>query len=56
MRVEAWADCGVAGLVEDDIVQLDRVGYFRVDCAYAVGGRAVLFNIPTGRGSSLGDR
>lgn len=52
-RVEAWADCGVAGLVEDDIVQFDRVGYFRVDRAYTGGGRAVLFNIPTGKGSSF---
>ncbi|PKY00598.1 glutamyl-tRNA synthetase [Aspergillus campestris IBT 28561] len=56
VRVEAWADCGVAGLVEDDIVQLDRVGYFRVDCAYKFGGRTVLFNIPAGKGSSLGGR
>ncbi|PLN80554.1 glutamyl-tRNA synthetase [Aspergillus taichungensis] len=53
VRVEAWADCGVAGFVEDDIVQLDRVGYFRVDCAYNSGGRAVLFDIPTGKSSSF---
>lgn len=46
---EAWADCNVASLAEGDVIQFDRIGYFRVDQAYQTSGRAVLFRIPDGR-------
>ncbi|TQV95455.1 glutamyl-tRNA synthetase [Cordyceps javanica] len=44
------ADC--EGLVEGDIIQLERKGYFRVDKAIGKGpdGKAVMFKIPTGTG------
>ncbi|KAL1955191.1 hypothetical protein VTO42DRAFT_8956 [Malbranchea cinnamomea] len=48
-RSEAWADCNVANLAENDIIQFERKGYFRVDRAYKDGQPAVLFNIPTGK-------
>ncbi|KAE8142363.1 hypothetical protein BDV38DRAFT_268059 [Aspergillus pseudotamarii] len=48
---EAWADCNVSRLAEDDIIQFDRIGYFRVDRAYRGGDAVVLFNIPTGKGT-----
>lgn len=48
-RSEALADCNVSSLVEDDIIQFERKGYFRVDRAYKEGQPAILFNIPTGK-------
>jgi glutamyl-tRNA synthetase len=48
---EAWADCNVPSLSEDDIMQFDRIGYYRVDRAYRDQKPAVFFNIPTGKGS-----
>ena len=48
-RSETLADCNVAELKEDDIVQVERKGYFRVDRAFQHGKPAVLFNIPTGK-------
>ncbi|KAI9675850.1 MAG: hypothetical protein M1829_003276 [Trizodia sp. TS-e1964] len=48
-RTEALADCNVAELKVDDIIQFERVGYYRVDRAYQDGKPAVLFNIPTGK-------
>ena len=48
---EVWADCNVAQLSQDDIIQFDRTGYFRVDQAYRDGQPAVMFNIPTGKGA-----
>lgn len=45
---EAWADCNVASLAQDDIIQFDRIGFFRVDRAYQ-DEPAVLFSIPTGK-------
>ena len=48
-RTEALADCNVADLKADDIIQFERKGYFRVDRAFKHGEPAVLFNIPTGR-------
>ncbi len=48
-RTEALADCNVAELKENDILQVERKGYFRVDRAFIHGKPAVLFNIPTGK-------
>ncbi|KAL1852441.1 hypothetical protein Daus18300_012200 [Diaporthe australafricana] len=51
---EAWCDENVASLKRDDIVQLERRGYYRVDkglADYKEGEekKVVLFNIPTGK-------
>ena len=48
-RIEAWADCNVAELRQNDVLQLDRRGYYRVDRPFAHGRPAALFKIPTGR-------
>jgi len=48
-RTEAWADCNVADLVQDDIIQFDRIGFFRVDRAFSNNQPAILFYIPTGK-------
>lgn len=48
-RSEALADCNVANLQKDDVIQFERKGYFRVDRAFQHGKPAVLFNIPTGK-------
>lgn len=50
-RVAAVADCNVAELKVNDIIQFERKGYYRVDKAFAQGQPAVLFNIPTGKAS-----
>lgn len=50
-RNEAWADCNVTSLVRDDIIQFDRVGYFRVDQVYQEDKPAVFFRIPAGKGA-----
>jgi glutamyl-tRNA synthetase len=44
------ADCNVAELKEDDIMQFDRKGFYRVDKAFKNGEPAVFFQIPTGKG------
>ena len=49
IRTEARADCNVAGLKVDDVIQFDRKGYYRVDRAYTKGQSAVFFEIPTGK-------
>ena len=49
-RTDGLADCNVADLKEDDIIQFERKGYFRVDKASRLGQPAVLFAIPTGKG------
>jgi glutamyl-tRNA synthetase len=46
---KAVADCNVAELKVDDIIQFDRKGYFRIDKAFAHGEPVVAFNIPTGK-------
>ncbi|KAI0123302.1 tRNA synthetases class I, catalytic domain-containing protein [Xylariales sp. AK1849] len=47
---EAWCDEGVRNLKEDDIIQLERRGYYRVDKAVSKAeGNIVLFAIPTGK-------
>lgn len=57
--VDAWCDAGVGELKADDIIQLERRGFFRVDKglkdwkegeAGEKGPRVVLFAIPTGKG------
>lgn len=57
--VDAWCDAGVGELKADDIIQLERRGFYRVDKglgdwkegeAGEKGPRVVLFNIPTGKG------
>ncbi|KAF2858599.1 glutamyl-tRNA synthetase-like protein [Piedraia hortae CBS 480.64] len=48
-KTEAWADSNVAGLKEDDIVQFDRKGFFRIDKALHHGESVIAFQIPTGR-------
>ncbi len=47
---EALCDANLAGAKENDILQLERKGYFRVDKALGGGpqGKAVLFKIPSG--------
>ncbi|KFA72457.1 hypothetical protein S40288_08346 [Stachybotrys chartarum IBT 40288] len=56
---EAWCDEGVGKLKADDIIQLERRGFYRVDKGLGdwkegeagnKGPRVVLFNIPTGKG------
>lgn len=47
---ECLADCNVAALKEDDIMQFDRKGFFRIDRAFKNGEAAVFFQIPTGKG------
>lgn len=48
--VDALVGVDCEGLVEGDIIQLERKGYFRVDKAIGKGpdGKAVMFKIPTG--------
>lgn len=46
---EAYADCNVAELKKDDIMQFDRKGYYRVDRPFMHGLPAQLFQIPTGK-------
>ena len=48
-RSEAVADCNVAELRANVIIQFERKGYYRVDRAFLHGEPAVLFNIPTGK-------
>ena len=48
-RTSALADCNVAALTADSIIQFDRKGFFRIDSAYKHGDPAVMFQIPTGR-------
>lgn len=46
---EAVCDEGVKQLKKDDIIQLERRGYYRVDKDFAEAGKVVLFAIPTGK-------
>ena len=48
-RTQGIADCNVKNLREDDIIQFERKGYYRVDRSYQDSIPAVLFNIPTGK-------
>jgi glutamyl-tRNA synthetase len=48
------ADCNVAELKRDDVIQFERKGYFRVDRAFVHGQPAVLFAIPSGKEEKKG--
>jgi glutamyl-tRNA synthetase len=48
-KTEAVIDCNATDLKEDDIIQLERKGYFRVDKAAKDGKGLQLFGIPTGK-------
>ena len=48
-RTTVQADCNVANLKENDVMQFDRKGYYRVDRPLRHGEPAVLFQIPTGK-------
>jgi len=48
-RIKAMADCNVAELKEDDIIQFDRKGFFRIDRAFKHGEAVVAFQVPTGK-------
>jgi len=48
-RTEVLADCNVATLRRDDVIQFERKGYFRVDQPFLHGNPAVMFKIPTGK-------
>ncbi|CZR65383.1 probable glutamate--tRNA ligase [Phialocephala subalpina] len=48
-KTEQLCDSNVTDLKEDDIIQLERKGYFRVDKAAKDGAGLVLFGIPTGK-------
>ncbi|KAF2235963.1 glutamyl-tRNA synthetase-like protein [Viridothelium virens] len=48
-RTEAIADCNVAQLPQDKIIQFDRKGFFRIDRPFLDGKPAVMFQIPTGK-------
>jgi len=52
-RTHALADCNVAELKEDDIIQFDRKGYFRVDKPFKHGEPVVCFQIPTGKSKGV---
>lgn len=48
-KIEALVDANATDLKADDIIQLERKGYFRVDRAAEGGKDLVLFGIPTGK-------
>ncbi|TVY58977.1 putative glutamate--tRNA ligase, cytoplasmic [Lachnellula cervina] len=48
-KIEALVDANATDLKADDIIQLERKGYFRVDKAAEGGKDLVLFGIPTGK-------
>lgn len=47
--VECLADCNVAALKEDEIMQFDRKGFYRVDKSAKDGAAGAFFQIPTGK-------
>jgi glutamyl-tRNA synthetase len=49
IKTEQLCDGNVTDLKVDDIIQLERKGYYRVDRAAGVGQPLVLFGIPTGK-------
>ena len=51
-RSKALADCNVAAVPENTIIQFERRGYYRLDKRCSGDMPAVLFCIPTGKGPS----
>ncbi|RKF54658.1 putative glutamate--tRNA ligase, cytoplasmic [Golovinomyces cichoracearum] len=49
IMAQQFCDLNTRNLKVDDIIQLERKGYFRVDKAADNGGNLVLFEIPTGK-------
>jgi glutamyl-tRNA synthetase len=49
IKTEQLCDGNAIDLKVDDIIQLERKGYYRVDRAAGVGQPLVLFGIPTGK-------
>ncbi|RKF71928.1 putative glutamate--tRNA ligase, cytoplasmic [Golovinomyces cichoracearum] len=49
IMTQQLCDLNTRNLKVDDIIQLERKGYFRVDKAADNGGNLVLFEIPTGK-------
>lgn len=47
ISTKAVADCNVAELKEDDIIQFDRKGFFRIDKPFKHGEPLVAFQVPT---------
>ncbi|KAL1960562.1 hypothetical protein VTO42DRAFT_7141 [Malbranchea cinnamomea] len=54
-RSEAWADCNVTDLVEGDIIQFKRKGYYRLDRAFKEGTPAGFFAISSGKKAKNGE-
>jgi glutamyl-tRNA synthetase len=48
-RTPALGDENLDNVKVDDIIQIDRKGYFRVDQVHDGGKPLVLFNVPTGK-------
>jgi len=48
-KTDVWCDEGVADLNEDEVIQFERKGYYRVDKPASAGKPAILFGIPTGK-------
>jgi glutamyl-tRNA synthetase len=48
-KIEQFCDGNVVDLKVNDVIQLERKGYYRVDRAAGVGKPLVLFGIPTGK-------
>ncbi|KAM5453109.1 glutamate--tRNA ligase [Microsporum audouinii] len=48
-RSYAWADFNTGELQEDDIIQFERKGYYRVDHPFSGGRSATFFSVPTGK-------
>lgn len=48
-RTKALADCNVADIKENDVMQFDRKGYFRCDKEATASSPAIFFQIPTGK-------
>ena len=48
-KTDVLCDSNVADLKEDDIIQIERKGYYRVDKPASGKQAAVLFGIPTGK-------
>jgi glutamyl-tRNA synthetase len=50
---QVLGDCGLKTLQEDEIIQLERRGFFRVDRPYMYGKPLVLYMIPDGKSKAM---